>query len=143
MLSKSVKYALKAVLYLAVNSNEKDKVMVKDLVKPINVPPAYIAKLLQELSKHKVISSTRGPKGGFYLSAHNKQNSIMTVIDIIDGDKKMTDCLLNLKKCNEEFPCPLHDITSASRAQLFHSFKTQSIGDLALEIEAGRAFLPI
>ncbi len=67
MFSNSSKYAIKAVLFLALNSNEDKKIMVKDIANPINVPQAYIAKLLQELSRQNVISSTRGPKGGFYL----------------------------------------------------------------------------
>ena len=65
MLSNSSKYAIKAVLFLSLNSSEIKWVMVKVIAKPINILQAYIAKLLQELSKQKIISSTRGPKGGF------------------------------------------------------------------------------
>ncbi|MGB5667311.1 MAG: Rrf2 family transcriptional regulator, partial [Maribacter sp.] len=80
MLSNSSKYAIKAVLYLALNSNETKKVMVKNIAGPINVPKPYIAKLLQELSKQRIISSTRGPKGGFYLDKANRKNSIMSIV---------------------------------------------------------------
>ena len=54
MLSKSSKYAIKAVLFLAIHSSEENKVIVKDIAKPTNVPQAYIAKLLQELAKRKL-----------------------------------------------------------------------------------------
>ena len=66
MFSNSSKYAIKAVLFLAVNSNEDHRIMVKDMAEPINVPQAYLAKLLQELSKKGIISSKKGPKGGFF-----------------------------------------------------------------------------
>ena len=71
MLSKSSKYAIKAVLFLAIHSSEENKVIVKDIAKPTNVPQAYIAKLLQELVKAEIVTSVRGPKGGFYLNETN------------------------------------------------------------------------
>ncbi|WP_044397493.1 Rrf2 family transcriptional regulator [Lacinutrix sp. Hel_I_90] len=143
MFSKSVKYALKAVLFLAVNSNEKKKVMVKDLAKPINVPQAYIAKVLQELSKQKIISSTRGPNGGFYLDKNNREQSILSIIYAIEGEQKMTNCLLNLKECNAAKPCPLHHLANPSREALINNLKNKTIRDLASDIKSRIAFLPI
>ncbi len=141
MLSKSAKYATKAVLFLAVNSDEDKKVTVKDIAKQINVPQAYIAKLLQELSKHNLISSFRGPKGGFYLNEENSKEPVMRIIEVIDGKNKMTNCLLGLNECNADKPCPLHNIASSARTELISSFRNNSIGDLASEIKRGNAFL--
>jgi len=141
MLSKSAKYATKAVLFLAVNSDEDKKVTAKDIAKQINVPQAYIAKLLQELSKHNLISSSRGPKGGFYLNEKNRNESIMSIIEVIDGENKMTKCLIGLEECNADKPCPLHNIASSARTELINSFRNNSIDDLANEIKRGKAFL--
>jgi len=74
LFSKTSKYAIKAVLFLAVNSSEKKRVMVKEIAEPINVPQAYIAKLLQKLSREGLISSARGPKGGFYLNEFDRKH---------------------------------------------------------------------
>ncbi|WP_244462139.1 RrF2 family transcriptional regulator [Wocania ichthyoenteri] len=115
MLSNSSKYAIKSVLFLALCSSENNKIMVKDISKPINVPQAYVAKLLQQLVKEGVISSTRGPKGGFYLNESNKSKPIIRILNIIDGEKRLTSCMISLEKCNENMPCPLHNILSPSR----------------------------
>jgi Rrf2 family protein len=141
MLSKSSKYALKAVLYLAKNSNETRRVMVKDMAKPIDVPQAYIAKLLQKLSKLGLISSIRGPKGGFYLSLANKEQSVLNIIYAIDGSEKLNSCLLSLKECNALKPCPLHDIANPSRLNLIAVLREQTIANLALDIKKGNSFL--
>jgi len=143
MLSKSSKYALKAVLFLAVNSNEEKKVMVKHIAKPINVPQAYIAKLLQSLSKQNIISSVKGPNGGFYLNDANKKQTILDIIYAIDGEQRLNSCLLSLKNCNSENPCPLHELANSSRSELIHSFKNQTIKDLSLEIISGKSVLPL
>ena len=141
MFSNSSKYALKAVLYLAINFDETRRVMVKDIAKPIDVPQAYIAKLLQKLAKQGLISSVRGPKGGFYLSQENRDQSVLSIIYAIDGPEKLNSCLLSLKECNEINPCPLHKIANPSRSNLLAILKEQTIANLALDIKKGTSFL--
>jgi len=143
MLSNSAKYALKAVLYLAVHSDANHKIMVKDIAKPINVPQAYIAKLLQELSKQEVIASVRGINGGFFLTEQNRKQPIMNVIFAIDGSYKMNSCLLSLENCNEHVPCPLHHLANPLRSQLVHLFQQKTIEELATEIKSGISYLPL
>jgi len=143
MFSNSSKYAIKAVLYLALNSSEENKVMIKDIAEPINVPQAYIAKLMQELSRQDVISSTRGPRGGFYLSEENKKLPLMKIVNVIDGEKRINSCLLSLEHCNEEKPCPLHEMVVNSKRDLLRSLETKTICDLAKLVKEGKAFLPL
>lgn len=143
MLSNSSKYALKAVLYLALHTDENNKMMVKDISERINVPKAYIAKLLQELSKRKIISSTKGPKGGFYLNPSNRNETIIQIIEVIDGKKKMESCLLGLEDCNEEKPCPIHRLISPSRSKMIALLESKTINDLATDLELNKAFLPV
>lgn len=143
MLSNSSKYAVKAVLFLALYSNKDNKIMVKDIAKPINVPQAYIAKLLQELVKENVISSTRGPKGGFYLNRENENKPVINILNIIDGEKRHTSCMLSLEKCNEDKPCPLHSILSPSRNKILKILKEKTIKELALDVKEGNSYLPL
>ena len=143
MFSTSSKYAIKAVLYLALKTNEKKKITVKEIAEPINVPKAYIAKLLQELSRQKIISSTRGPKGGFYLSDENKKQPLINIISALKGEEKMHNCLLNLKHCNEAKPCPLHELASPLRSKLFKNLNSKTIQEISEEINRGEVFLPI
>ncbi len=143
MFSNSSKYAIKAVLYLALNSNEEKKIMVKDIAGPINVPKAYIAKLLQELSRQKTISSTKGPKGGFYLSEEDKKQPLKRIIHVIDGEKRLSSCLLSLEKCNDEKPCPLHKLAAPLRNELLVSLENKTICDLAKDVREGNSFLPL
>ncbi len=143
MLSNSSKYAIKAVLYLALNSSENKKVIVKNIAEPINVPQAYVAKLLQELSRQEIISSTRGPNGGFYLNDTDRKQSIMKIIDVIDGKEKFNSCMLSLKECDEKKPCPMHEIFYPLKSKLVQNLKRKTIQDLSQEVKSGIAFLPL
>lgn len=143
MFSNSSKYAIKAVLYLALNSDKENKIMVKDIAEPINVPQAYIAKLLQELSRQNVISSTRGPKGGFYLSEKDRLLPLKKIINIIDGETRLKSCLLSLESCNDDKPCPLHKMAFPLRTALLDSFENKSIHELAQDVRDGNSYLPL
>ncbi|NNJ89113.1 MAG: Rrf2 family transcriptional regulator [Eudoraea sp.] len=141
MLSNSGKYALKAVLYLADKTDSSNKLMVKDLYQPTQVPKAYLAKLLQNLSKHNIISSTKGPKGGYYLTKENKENSVYRVIEVIDGNQRMEACVLGIEECNAQHPCPLHEYVGPSRAVLLGTLKKMTIGELSLDLKKGASFI--
>ncbi|MBT8282909.1 MAG: Rrf2 family transcriptional regulator [Muriicola sp.] len=141
MLSNSSKYALTAVLYLAEQTDETHKKMVKDLSIPTQIPKAYLAKLLQQLSKHKIISATKGPKGGYYLTEENKNLPVYSVIETIDGTQRLEACVLGIDECNSEHPCPLHEYVYPTRTVLLHTLKKMTIGDLAKKLDEGASFL--
>lgn len=143
MFSNSTKYAVKSVLYLALNSSEENRIIIKEIADSINVPQAYIAKILQELARRKVISSIRGPKGGFYLNKENRNQSCINILLALNGVDKLTSCLLSLEKCDEDRPCPLHAIANPLRNELLQNLNNKSIADMADEIRQGKASLPL
>ena len=75
MFSKSCKYALRAVLYLAANTNESKKAGAKVIAETLDVPRPFLSKILQQLSRHQLIASTKGPHGGFYLDEREKKTA--------------------------------------------------------------------
>ena len=142
MFSNSTKYAIKAVLYLALNATEENKLNAKELSAEIDVPYAYMAKLLQELVKHEVISSTRGPKGGFFLTEANKSTPLIEVVYLFDGDSPFKSCVLGLTQCDESRPCPLHEKISPYRWTLLTAMEFNTIRDFAEELGKELSFLP-
>ncbi|MEX0315361.1 MAG: Rrf2 family transcriptional regulator [Allomuricauda sp.] len=143
MLSTSSKYAIKSVLFLAVHSNENNKMMVKDIFERINVPQQYLAKILQELSKRDIISSARGPKGGFYLNAANKKLPLISIVDVIEGRHRLQSCMLSIKECDSENPCALHDLVGNANSYFLKNLEDTTIEQLIKNIEKGNAVLPL
>lgn len=143
MISNSSKYVLKAILYLAVNTAEEEKILAKDLSGPVNVPQAYLSKLLQELVRHNLISSVRGPRGGFYLTEENRNVRLMEIINVIDGNSRLTSCMLSLHKCDDKNPCPLHDLIGDTKSNFIRNLKETSVQDLVEDVKVGKSFLPL
>jgi Rrf2 family protein len=143
MISNSTKYAIKAVLFLALNSNEEKRVMVKDIASPIKVPQAYTAKLLQELSRQGVISSKSGPHGGFYLSEDNRDQPLINIVNVIDGENRLQACVLDLDKCDEEKPCPLHHVVHPTKSILLDYLSSKTIRSFTKQFQLGNDYIPL
>ena len=141
MLSNSSKYALKAVLFLAVNSTVEKKISAKELSDSANIPKAYLSKLMQELTRHDLISSVRGPNGGFYLTDENRAQKLLAVVEHIDGLSKLEKCALGLLKCSAIKPCPVHSVIQPLRKTFLYELSTNSIDDFAKNIQEGKTFL--
>ncbi|WP_400075177.1 RrF2 family transcriptional regulator [Winogradskyella sp. R77965] len=143
MFSNSTKYGIKAVLYLAVHSSEDQKIMIKDIAEPINVPRHYIAKILQTLSKRNLISSHKGPNGGFYLSEENRQVKVSDIVTAIDGEERINSCLLSLNECDSTNPCSLHHLIFNEKQKILDRLDNTSLQDLAEHIKKGKSVLPL
>ena len=140
MLSNTCKYGIRAVIYLALNCEEKNKIGIKEISKELNIPTPFLGKILQMLAKNKMLTSTKGPNGGFSLKRPAKEITLLNIIEIIDGLALFEDCLIGLSSCSakshKDVQCPTHRKFSPISSQIYYLFNKQTIQALADEIEA-------
>jgi Rrf2 family protein len=134
MLSRASKYAILSTLYLAEHSSKEKKISVKDIAESIDVPSPFLAKLFQQLVRGKIISSTKGPNGGFYLSKKDEKNTVCDIIENIDGLNRINDCFLGLAKCDATNPCPVHFIVEPFKNSILGEFRDKTIKEFSKEI---------
>ena len=97
MLTSASQYAIRAILFLAINSNEDRKIGVKTISEALETPQPFLAKLLQKLTRNNLVSSLKGPTGGFYLDKENLTKSVWDVIKCVDNIEKLISNLLTLR----------------------------------------------
>jgi Rrf2 family protein len=134
MLSNACQYAIRSMLYLAMLSDESKIIGVKKIAEELEAPQPFLAKLLQQLVKSKLVSSIKGPNGGFYLNEKNKNKSLWDIIKCIDGTEKFDHCFLGLAECGEENPCPVHFIVAPFKEKLLKDFRDKTISQITKEI---------
>ena len=137
MLSKSSQYAIRAVLFLSLNSSEEKKYSPKEIANAIDIPAPFLAKTLQELTKRDLISSIKGRNGGFYLTEENRNHTLISIVDSIDGLSKFQECVLGLTECSNDNPCSLHHATAPLRKKMIEELTFKTINDLTKEIVDG------
>lgn len=141
MISNSLAYALKAIIFIALNSSEDKRIRIKDLKESMNVPEAYVAKLLQELVRNNILKSVKGPNGGFYLTEKEMDLHLMKIVTTLEGTDSYTRCVISLGNCNDNHPCPLHNNIGQVRVELVKKFQNLTIRDLANDVKAGNSFI--
>jgi Rrf2 family iron-sulfur cluster assembly transcriptional regulator len=142
MFSKATEYALRATIYIAQKSSEEKKLGIDEISKAIDSPPSFTAKILQSLTKdNMIISSVRGPNGGFFISAKAKKLPARSILLAMGEDDVLEKCVLGLKKCSEIQPCPMHAQYKSIKQQLIKLFVTKTIQQLAADIKDGVVFI--
>ena len=142
MFSKKAEYALRATIYIAQKSNSEKKLGIEDVAKSIDAPRSFTAKILQLLTKNnRIISSSRGPNGGFYITDTAKKFSVRKILEVIEEDRVITKCVLGLKECSQTKPCPMHVQYSPIKKQLLNMFENRTIQELADDLNTGEAFI--
>ena len=84
MLSHTCKTAIKAVIYLA-SLEENKKSGIREVASFIDASEHTVGKILQILARENIIHSLKGPTGGFYISRAQRSQSILKIVEAIDG----------------------------------------------------------
>jgi Rrf2 family protein len=141
MISKSCQYALRAVVYIASRAPEEIKLGIKEIAKEIDAPEAFTAKVLQTLTRHKIVSSLKGPYGGFFIEDYQLEQPILNIVNAVDGLHAFTGCGLGLKYCSEVRPCPFHFEYKEVRTRMLNTFKTTTVQKLASNLDKGMTLI--
>lgn len=141
MISKSCKYAIRAAVFLASQAGNNKKLGVKEIADEIEAPAAFTAKILQNLNKYKIVTSLKGPYGGFYCEAYQLDLPVIDIVNAIDGTAVFKECVMGLHLCSDEHPCPMHQQYAEIRNNLLQSFEQTTLGTLAGDLSGGNVYL--
>ncbi len=138
MLSSSCKYGVRSVLLIASKPATEGKIGLKTIASELNIPQPFLAKILQILSKSKILNSAKGPHGGFSLMRPATEITLMDIVRAIDGDEFFDSCLLTGEKCNYYEPsrgvCLLHNDLRKEKVRLTRFFSSKSIDSLVRQL---------
>jgi Rrf2 family transcriptional regulator, iron-sulfur cluster assembly transcription factor len=127
MLSQTAEYALRAVLFLG-DLPPRTLVRVNDVADALQVPRNYLSKVLYELARRGILSSLRGPQGGFSLARDPESLTLAEVVEPFDPFEDR--CLLMRRQCDDADPCLAHNQWKQVAGQVRSFFRNTTVGDL-------------
>jgi len=83
-LSTKGRYAVTAMLDLALNANDGNKVTLADISEFQGISLSYLEQLFARLRQTKLVTGTRGPGGGYRLSRPANEISVAEIIHAVD-----------------------------------------------------------
>ena len=131
--SRQCEYALQAVLYMSAQS-EKRFTNINEISERLDIPMPFLGKTLQLLVRSKILSSQKGPKGGFKLAKNPSEIALFHIVDAIDGTDFITSCVLGFPECSSKSPCPIHSEWGALRDRVYQMLANRTIADISKEI---------
>ena len=84
-LSGKGRYAIKAMINIALNNSKQPKTLL-EISKHQGISLSYLEQLFALLRKHNLVSGVRGPGGGYRLSVEPKDITIAQIINAINSD---------------------------------------------------------
>jgi Rrf2 family protein len=108
-LTRAADYGVRVMVYLA-RMPEQDRVMLPELAAAAQAPVSFLSKVLQALTRAKLIASWRGKAGGFMILPRGRRASMLQVIEAIDGPLFLNLCLTSKGACRRARMCPAHPV---------------------------------
>lgn len=132
----SGRYAIRALVCLAANSTPEQPLPANSVAEAEGIPPFYLAKVLQDLARAGLVSSTRGRRGGFHLGRPAEEITLIEVIRSVEDPGRLEKrCVLDIADCSDEAPCPLHDTWKEFRDQAVRALRTLTLSDMVREMQ--------
>ncbi|HVZ48929.1 MAG TPA: Rrf2 family transcriptional regulator [Gemmatimonadaceae bacterium] len=131
MFGRTADYALRALLFLTREAADGRYVGASAVARATGMPRNYTAKVLNALAKARLVTSTRGPTGGFRLAANPATITVGTLVDLFVDARPSGRCLLGDRQCNPSRPCAAHDRWSAVLDAQRKPLDATTIADLA------------
>ena len=86
------KYAVTASLDLAMNYEKNSFVAISEIAERQSIPAAYLEQLFRYLRKAGILTSLRGPGGGYRLTRPNSDIKIGEIIAAVERKMDATQC---------------------------------------------------
>lgn len=141
MFSKSCQYGFQGVLYVAMHDADQRRVGLREIAEEQDIPMHFLSKILQILVRNKILSSSKGPTGGFRLNRAADAIRLMEIVEAIDGLGIFDLCGIGLKSCSDDHPCPIHHDYKQIKQRIRELLTEKSLADLVKDVEAGNSFV--
>lgn len=99
-------YAMRSLIYMARFPIGK-KLSIKIIAKKQRLPVTFLRKIFQKLSQRKIVNSSPGPAGGFYLLKKPQQITLKEILEVVQGPISLSDCLSNSNICKHSRTCKM------------------------------------
>lgn len=128
------RFAVTAMIDLALHQSE-GPVTLAGISQRQNISLSYLEQLFGKLRRVQIVSSTRGPGGGYKLCRHQDEITVADIIVAVDEPIDATECG-GKGKChgqNEHFgQCMTHDLWTSLNNTMVSFLESVSLKDLVI-----------
>jgi Rrf2 family protein len=135
-------YALKALLELALNHSDENKLLkINDMAKKLDIPVKYLESLLIMLKNNGFVKSKRGKDGGYYLSQPPSKITMGEIIRKVEGPISPIACVnKGYKDCKDMPGCELREVFCRVNEAISNIVDNTTLQDLVVKVQKKKDF---
>ncbi|WP_243364655.1 RrF2 family transcriptional regulator [Fundidesulfovibrio terrae] len=133
-LTRAAEYAIRCVLYLAKHPFGQ-VVSRREVAQAMDIPMAFLGKIAQGLAKEGVLVVRQGAHGGYELALPPREISLLMVVEAMDGEILVNECLSRPQECGRSSYCAVHKVWERARGQFRETLSATSFEELANQDE--------
>jgi Rrf2 family iron-sulfur cluster assembly transcriptional regulator len=122
------RFAVTAMVDLAMRQT-RGPVTLAAISERQHISLSYLEQLFGKLRRHKLVSSVRGPGGGYNLAKPANEVTIAEIVTAVDETLDATQCG-GKENCHEERRCMTHDLWATLNEKMHDYLSSVTLGDL-------------
>lgn len=128
-LSTRSRYGLRLMLALALNKNKKP-IFLKDIARAEEISEKYLSQIIIPLKARGLVNTFRGAHGGYVLSRSASKIKLLDIIEPLEGDLCIVDCVKKPDMCSRSTECVTREIWDEMSVLLTGFLEKLSLEDI-------------
>lgn len=135
--SRPVEYSLRALSHLA-TLEPGSVAMARDVADATEIPPFFLAKILQDLARQGLLISQKGPTGGFRLKEAPEKVTLLRVVEAVQKEPVVNGCPAGHSPCTRSTVCGYHESWAPVQERVVEYLKGTTLAQAARALDRRR-----
>ena len=113
--------------------NKKAPIFLKDIARSEEISEKYLSQIIIPLKAKGLINTFRGAHGGYMLSRPASEIKLKEIIEPLEGDLSLVDCVKNPVVCDRSTACVTRDVWNDMSVLLSEFLDNVTLDDLIIK----------
>ena len=131
-ISTKARYGTRLMLELGLHY-EQGPALLKDIARIENISEKYLSQIVILLKNAGLVNSFRGARGGYVLARHPGQINMRDVIEVLEGEINLVDCVKTPASCSRTSMCVTRSLWGKMGQKMIQVLEDLTLADLVAE----------
>ncbi len=123
-------YAVRAALALVI-LDDGHPVSARRVAERMGIPPGFLAHVLTDLVRARIVIGITGRSGGYRLTAPARDIDLLRIVDAAEDQGDLPRCVIRGGTCRTGGTCAVHVAFETATAAMRHELSSANLADLA------------
>lgn len=124
------RYAVRALMYMVVNRDRPDKVVLQEISEDQEISIKYLESIMRMLVSFGLINSHKGKGGGLTLAKDPSEIKFSDILEAAEGPLVLVDCVDKPEACKRSPRCKVKDLWADYSKIFYDHFSSVTLADL-------------